>query len=47
MESTNVLRQEHSWQVQGTARKRVWLEETKREEAVGESIREEVGWRPW
>ena len=53
MESTVVLRQEHPWQVQGTARKRVWPGETEKREAVGKNIREEVGpdhigpWRPW
>jgi len=53
MVSANVLKQEHSWQVQGMARKREWLEESKKGEAVGESFREEVGpdhtgpWRLW
>ena len=53
MVSANILKQEHSWQVQGMARKREWLQESKKGEAVGESFREEVGpdhtgpWRLW
>ena len=53
MVSANVLKQEHYRQVQGMPRKREWLEESEKGEAVGESFREEVGpdhtgpWRLW
>ena len=43
MVSAHVLKQEHSWQIRGMARKRAWLEENEKGEAVSESFREEVG----